>query len=63
MSQPLQKKEIAALIHTSTKTMRRHREQYAWVEGCRLRRPGRPTYDRQQVETEARRRGVIGSDK
>ncbi len=59
MSEPIIKKQVAALARTTVKTMHRHRDQYAWLDRCRTSRPGRPTYNRQRVESELRRRKII----
>jgi len=59
MPQPLLKKQIAAAAGISPRTMRRHREKFAWLERCKTRAPGRPTYNPQRVQEELRKRNII----
>ena len=61
MSQPdrISKKEVAALVNVSPRTLRRHSDNYSFLNDCRLGGTGRPTYSRQRVTEEARRRRII----
>lgn len=56
---PMQKKEIAAAAGISPRTMRRNPEQWSWLDKCRTACTRRPTYNRQRVNQELRRRRII----
>jgi hypothetical protein len=59
MNQLLSKKEIAAQAGITPRTMRNHREKWSWLEKCRTNCTRRPTYNRERVNQELRRRRLI----
>ncbi len=56
---PLLKKEVAALAGIAPRTMRRNQKDWDWLEECRTRRAGRPTYNNRRVMAELRKRNII----
>lgn len=59
MNTRIVKKEIAALVGITPRTMRNNSEKYTFIENCRLNGTRRPTYDRSRIENELRRRRML----
>lgn len=56
MSERLSKKDVARLAGVSERTMRNHRDQFSFLDRCRMAGTRRPTYDGHRVREEMRRR-------
>lgn len=56
---PMQKKEIAAAAGITPRTMRNNRDKWSWLEQHRTDCSRRPTYNRESVTRELRRRRII----
>lgn len=59
MNPTVTKKEIAAQVGITPRTMRNHPEKWSWLKQCRSRATKRPTYRRACVAEELRRRGIL----
>ena len=55
----ISKKEVAAIAGIAPRTLRHRKNDFGFLENCRLRGTGRPTYSRQRVTEEMRRRRII----
>ena len=58
MSKPLLKKQIAAQVGISPRTMRQNPKHWSWLERCRVRICRRPVYDPAKVAAGLRERGI-----
>ena len=56
---PMSRKEIAALVGISPRTMSRRRSFWAWIEKHKTSVTLRPTYNRKKVCDELIKRGMI----
>jgi len=56
MSERICKKDVARIAGVSERTLRNHREQFRFLDDCRLAGTRRPTYDGHRVREEMRRR-------
>ena len=59
MSHRINKKQAASLAGVSTKTMNRNKEDFAFLNKCKMPGTKRATFDRDKVEREMRNRGMI----
>jgi hypothetical protein len=52
------KKEVASMAGTSLRTMQRHQADWRWINQCRVKCSGRPTYNRERIREGLRARGL-----
>ncbi len=59
MNNTMQKKEIASEAGISLRTMQRNARDWTWIDRCRAKCSGRPTYNRERIREGLRRRRFL----